>query len=376
MSTPSVPSQTRIDVPFLDLKGQYAQIKDEVNAAIQKVLDSCAFVLGPSVKEFEENYAGFCGVKHCVAVDTGTSALHLALLAAGVGPGDEVITAANTFIATCEAISYCGARPVLVDADPVTYTLDPGLLEAAITQKTKAIVPVHLYGRPADMDAINAVAKAHKLAVIEDACQAHGATYKGKRAGSLGLAGCFSFYPGKNLGAYGEGGAIVTNDDALAEDMRRRRDHGSMQKYHHDVIGYNYRLEGIQGAVLNVKLAHLPKWNELRQAHANRYRELLADANLVLPPADDDALSVYHLFVVQVDDRSRFQEDMRDEGVGTLIHYPIPVHKQKAYADQTWPSFPVTERMAGRIVSLPMFPELTDKQIQHVANVARHSVDL
>ena len=376
MSTPSASSQTRIDVPFLDLKGQYAQIKDEVNTGIQKVLDSCAFVLGPSVKEFEENYAQFCGVKHCVAVDTGTSALHLALLAAGVGPGDEVITAANTFIATCEAISYCGATPVLVDADASTYTLDPTLIEAAITPKTKAIIPVHLYGRPADMDAINAIAQAHKLPVIEDACQAHGATYKGRKAGSLGLAGCFSFYPGKNLGAYGEGGAIVTNDQTLADDIRRLRDHGSMQKYHHDVIGYNYRMEGIQGAVLNVKLRHLPKWNELRQAHANRYRELLSDANLVLPPADDAIQSVYHLFVVQVDDRSRFQEDLREEGIGTLIHYPIPVHKQKAYADLTWPSFPVTERLAGRIVSLPMFPELTHEQMNYVADTLREAVKI
>ncbi|GAB4328818.1 MAG: DegT/DnrJ/EryC1/StrS family aminotransferase [Candidatus Zixiibacteriota bacterium] len=365
-----------VEVPFLDLRAQYASIKDEIRAAIDAVLESSAYVLGPFVKEFEENFARFCGTKHCVAVDTGTSALHIALLAAGVGPGDEVITAANTFIATCEAISYTGAKPVLIDIDAATYTIDPNLIEAAITNKTKAIIPVHLYGRPADMDPILAVGKSHGIPVIEDAAQAHGAMYKGRMAGSMGLAGCFSFYPGKNLGAYGEGGAVTTDDDELANRMRMLRDHGSQQKYHHDVIGYNYRLEGIQGAILNVKLKHLPEWTRRRQAHANRYRELLADANLVLPPPDGEIQSVYHLFVVQVDDRSRFQEDLRDEGIGTLIHYPIPVHKQKAYAELTWPEFPVTERLAGRIVSLPMFPEMTEEQIVHVANAAKRSVNL
>lgn len=365
-----------VEVPFLDLKAQYASIKDEIRTAVDAVLESSAYVLGPFVKEFEENYAKFCGTKHCVAVDTGTSALHIALLAAGVGPGDEVITAANTFIATCEAISYTGARPVLVDMDAATYTIDPSLIEAAITKKTKAIIPVHLYGRPADMAPILAIGKSHGIPVIEDSAQAHGALYKGKKAGSMGLAGCFSFYPGKNLGAYGEGGAVTTDDDELANRMRMLRDHGSQQKYHHDVIGYNYRLEGLQGAILNVKLKHLPEWTRLRQAHANRYRELMADANLMLPPADGDIQSVYHLFVVQVDDRSRFQEDLRDEGVGTLIHYPIPVHKQKAYADINWPDFPVTEQQAGRIVSLPMFPEMTEEQIVHVADAAKRSVNL
>ncbi|MEW5875823.1 MAG: DegT/DnrJ/EryC1/StrS family aminotransferase [Candidatus Zixiibacteriota bacterium] len=366
----------KVNVPFLDLKAQYASIKNEVDAAILKVLQDCAFVLGPAVKEFEDNFARYCGTKHCVAVNTGTSALHLALLAYGIKPGDEVITAANTFIATCEAISYTGATPVLVDADEHTYTLDPAKLKAAITKKTKAVIPVHLYGRPAAMDPILAIARDAGLTVIEDACQAHGATYKGKPAGSLADAGCFSFYPGKNLGAYGEGGAITTNDDQVAADIRRLRDHGSNQKYHHDVVGYNFRLEGIQGAVLNTKLKHLPGWNRARRAHADQYRRLLSDANLVLPPADDDSQSVYHLYVVQVDDRSRFQEDLQEEGVGTLIHYPIPVHRQKAYADRTWPSFPVTERLSGRIVSLPMFAELTEEQIAHVAAAARRSVDL
>jgi dTDP-4-amino-4,6-dideoxygalactose transaminase len=365
-----------VNVPFLDLKAQYASIKSEIDAAIADVVSNCAFVLGPRVAEFEKNYAAFCGVTHCVAVNSGTSALHLALVSAGVKPGDEVITAANTFVATCEAISYCGAVPVLVDCDEHTYNINPDLIADAITGKTKAIVPVHLYGRPAPMAAINAIAKDAGIPVIEDACQAHGATYQGQPTGSLGHAGCFSFYPGKNLGAYGEGGAIVTNDDSLADTARKLRDHGSAQKYHHDAIGFNYRMEGIQGAVLNVKLKHLPEWNRLRRAHADRYRELLADANLVLPPADDDSQSVYHLFVVQVDDRARFQDDLKAEGIGTLIHYPIPVHRQKAYADREWPSFPVTERQSGRIVSLPMFAEMTDEQIGHVAGAARRSADL
>jgi dTDP-4-amino-4,6-dideoxygalactose transaminase len=365
-----------VNVPFLDLKAQYRAIKSEVDAAIQSVLSDCAFSSGPDVRAFEEKFAEFCGVKHCVALNTGTSALHLALLAAGVKPGDEVITAANTFIATCEAISYCGAVPVLVDVDEKTYNIDPRLIEKAITAKTKAIVPVHLYGRPAPMAQINAIASAAGIPVIEDACQAHGATYQGRPAGSWGQAGCFSFYPGKNLGAYGEGGAIITNNDDWAGEFRLMRDHGSVQKYHHDAVGYNYRMEGIQGAVLGVKLKHLTEWNHLRRAHAGRYRQQLAGANLVLPPLDDASQSVYHLFVVQVDDRSRFQEDLKEEGVSTLIHYPIPVHRQKAYGDRTWPSFPVTERLAGRIVSLPMFAELTDSQIGHVAGAARRSVDL
>jgi len=365
-----------VDVPFLDLKAQYAAIKQDIDAAIQSVVSDCAFISGPYVKAFEDKFAEYCGVKHCVAVNSGTSALHLALLAAGVRPGDEVITAANTFIATCEAISYCGANPVLVDVDEATYNIDPKLIEAAITPQTKAILPVHLYGRPAPMDAINKIAAARGITVIEDACQAHGATYKGKLAGSLSQAGCFSFYPGKNLGAYGEGGAIVTDNDDWANEFRLMRDHGSLQKYHHDAVGYNYRMEGIQGAVLGAKLKHLPRWSELRRAHADRYRQQMADANLILPPADDDSQSVYHLFIVQVDDRSRFQDDLKEEGVSTLIHYPIPVHLQKAYGDRQWPSFPVTERLSGRIVSLPMYAELTDAQIDHVADAAKRSVNL
>lgn len=363
-------------VPFLDLKAQYASIKDEITPAIAGVLEDCAFVLGKRVGEFETNFAKYSGAKHCVAVDTGTSALHLALMVAGVKPGDEVITAANTFIATCAAISYTGATPILVDTDPNTYTIDPELLKRAITRKTKVILPVHLYGRPAAMDAINAIAREHGIIVIEDACQAHGAHYKGKPAGSLGQAACFSFYPGKNLGAYGEGGAIVTDNEEWDQKLRMLRDHGSLQKYHHDALGYNYRMEGIQGAVLNVKLKHLDEWNTKRRRNADLYRQKLAGANLVLPPKDDDSQSVYHLFVVQVDDRARFQDDLKAEEIDTLIHYPIPVHRQKAYPQMAALSFPVTERLSGRIVSLPMFAELTEAQIEHVAQVARHSVNL
>jgi dTDP-4-amino-4,6-dideoxygalactose transaminase len=363
-------------VPFLDLKAQYATIKDEITPAITGVIEDCAFVLGKRVGEFETNFAKYSGARHCIAVDTGTSALHLALIVAGVGPGDEVITAANTFIATCAAISYTGATPVLVDVDPNTYTIDPELLKKAITKKTKVLLPVHLYGRPAAMDAINAIAKERGIIVIEDACQAHGARYKGKSAGSLGAAACFSFYPGKNLGAYGEGGAIVTDNDDWAEKLRMLRDHGSLQKYHHDVLGYNYRMEGIQGVVLNVKLRHLDDWNAKRRRNADLYRQKLAGANLVLPPKDDDSQSVYHLFVVQVDDRARFQDDLKAEEIDTLIHYPIPVHRQKAYPQMNALSFPVTERLAGRIVSLPMYAELTEAQIEHVAQAARHSVNL
>jgi dTDP-4-amino-4,6-dideoxygalactose transaminase len=363
-------------VPFVDLRAQYASIKDEIDAAIAGVVQKCAFVLGPAVAEFEENFAQFCGVKHCVAVNSGTSALHLALIAAGVGPGDEVITAANTFIATCAAISHCGATPVLVEPDPATYNINPNLIGDAVTPRTKAILPVHLYGRPAPMDAINAVAAEIGVPVIEDACQAHGASYQGRRAGQLGRAACFSFYPGKNLGAYGEGGAIVTDDEAWATHARMLRDHGSRQKYHHEMLGFNYRMEGIQGAVLNVKLKHLDEWNARRRSRADRYREKLQGANLVLPPADDGARSVYHLFVVQVDDRSRFQDDLKAEGIDTIIHYPIPVHRQKAYESLANRSFPVTENLCGRIVSLPMFAELTDEQVDFVAEAARQSVDL
>jgi dTDP-4-amino-4,6-dideoxygalactose transaminase len=361
-------------VPFVDLKAQYASIKDEIDSAIAGVVEKCAFVLGPAVAEFEESFARYCGVKHCVAVNSGTGALHLTLLAAGVKPGDEVITAANTFIATCAAISHCGASPVLVDVDPSTYNLNPGLLADAITPKTRAILPVHLYGRPAPMDPINAIASDAGITVIEDACQAHGADYQGKRTGQWGRAACFSFYPGKNLGAYGEGGAVVTDDDDWAERIRMWRDHGQSRKYHHEMLGFNYRMEGIQGAVLNVKLKHLDEWNSRRRSRADRYRERFAGTGVVLPPPDDEARSVYHLFVIQVNDRTRFQKDLKAEEIDTLIHYPIPVHQQPAYPSLNGQRFPVTDEIADRIVSLPMFAELSDEQIDFVADVAKKSI--
>jgi len=362
-------------VPFLDLKAQYRSIKGEVDTAIAEVVDNCAFILGKAVQSFEEEFAKYCGVKHCIAVNSGTSAIHLALMAAGVGPGDEVIVPANTFIASCSPVVHCGAKPVLVDVDPNTYNIDPERLRAALTDKTKVILPVHLYGRPAPMDAINVIAKESEVTVIEDACQAHGATYKGKRAGQHGRGACFSFYPGKNLGAYGEGGAVVTNDDDWNERLRKWRDHGSSQKYYHELVGYNYRMEGIQGAVLGVKLQYLDRWNAARQSRAARYRQQLAGANLVLPPEDDDAQSVYHLFIVQVDDRKRFQQDLKDSGIDTLIHYPIPIHKQEAFRALANESFPVTERLAERVVSLPMFAELSDEQVDYVSETSRRSVD-
>jgi len=362
-------------VPFLDLRAQYQSIKPEIDQVIQDVISDCAFALGKYVLEFEKNFAAFCETKHCVATNTGTAALHLVMRALGIGPGDEVITAANTFIATCEPISYQGATPVLVDIDEETYTLDPAKLKAAITDRTKLIVPVHLYGRPAEMDPIKKIADDAGIPVLEDTCQAHGATYRGQKTGSLGVAGCFSFYPAKNLGAYGEGGAAVTDSDDLAVRMRRLRDHGSDRKYYHTEIGYNYRLEGIQGAVLNVKLRHLEKWNAARQAHAERYRALLGDppGRVKLPPADDDCRSVYHLFVIGVERRDELQKLLADRGIGCLIHYPVPVHRQEAYAHLGYKKgdFPVTEKLANRILSLPMFPELKEEQLQEVGNAIR-----
>jgi dTDP-4-amino-4,6-dideoxygalactose transaminase len=303
-------------------------------------------------------------------VGNGTDALWFALLALGIGPGDEVITAPNTFIATAEAISFCGATPVFADVDPRTYTMDPARLEAAITPKTKAVIPVHLFGQPADMDPILETACRHGLWVVEDACQAHGALYKGRKAGSMGAAGCFSFYPGKNLGAFGEGGAVVTNDEALADRVRRLRDHGQAKKYYHSAIGWNGRLDGIQAAVLQVKLKYLDAGNDARRAHADRYRERLAGVGqVVLPVEADAARHVYHIFAVQVDDRDRVLQAMGDRGIGCGIHYPVPVHLQEAYAHLGLAagSFPVAERAASRFLSLPMFPELTAGQVDDVA---------
>jgi dTDP-4-amino-4,6-dideoxygalactose transaminase len=355
-------------IPFLDLNAQYRSIRGELDAAVLRVLESSQFVLGNEVAAFEREFAAYCGVRHAVGVNSGTSALHLALLAAGIGPGDEVITTPMTFVATIAAILYAGATPVLVDIDPLTGTMDPDRIDEAITARTKAILPVHLHGCMGDLDPILSLADAHRLAVIEDAAQAHGAEYKGRRAGSIGDIGCFSFYPGKNLGACGEAGAVVTNDGSLAEAIRMLRDWGQASKYHHLVKGYNYRMEGIQGAVLRVKLGHIEAWTEARRRHAERYDALLSGCGIRTPAAMPDARHVYHVYAVRLRNRNAAQQQLRRAGVATGIHYPVPVHLQPAYADlgHRPGDFPHAERFAAEILSLPMFPELTGEQIQRV----------
>lgn len=360
-------------VPFVDLQAQYQSIKEEVNTAIARVLANAAFILGREVEAFESAFAEYVGAKFCVGVSNGTAALQLALTACGIKAGDEVIVPANTFFASAEAVSTAGATPVFVDADAVSYTIDPAKIEAAITPRTRAVMPVHLYGQAANLDPIFDIAARRNLFVIEDAAQAHGSLYKGERVGALGRVGCFSFYPGKNLGAYGEGGAVVTNDEDVARQVRLLRDHGSIQKYRHEIVGYNSRLEGIQGAVLNVKLPHLDKWNDLRREHAALYGELLKESELVLPREMPYARHVYHLYVVQTSAREELQQSLNEAGVQTGIHYPVPVHLQPAYAslDHKRGDFPEAEKQAARVLSLPMFPELTGEHMQHVAESIR-----
>ena len=358
-------------VPFLDLKAQYESIKDEVAVAIQQVLDKTAFAGGPFVAQFEKEFAAFCGTRFCEGVGNGTDALWMALLALGVGPGDEVITVPDTFIATAEAISFCGAKPVFVDVEEQTYNMNPSLLEAAITPKTKAIIPVHLFGQMADMDPIMEIARKRKLFVIEDASQAHGAEYKGRFAGSIGDAGCFSFYPGKNLGAYGEAGAVVTNDEELDKKIRMLRDHGQAKKYHHTYIGWNARMDGIQGAILSVKLKQLGKWTEARRRNARVYDELLNGVHGVVPPKEAPyGKHVYHLYAIRVANRDRLISALAEKEIFCGIHYPIPVHLLDAYKSLNLGegSFPVAEKSASEFVSLPMFPELTREQIEYVAS--------
>jgi dTDP-4-amino-4,6-dideoxygalactose transaminase len=361
-------------VPFVDLRAQYRAIKEEIDAAIARVVESAAFVLGPEVEAFEAEFAAYCGARFCVGVSNGTAAVQLALQACGVGAGDEVIVPANTFFATAEAVSTAGARPVFVDADPVSRNLDPGKVEAAVTERTRALLPVHLYGQPADLDPLFEIAARRRLLVVEDAAQAHGAEYKGRRAGSLGRAGCFSFYPGKNLGAYGEGGAVTTDDPEVARRARLLRDHGSERKYRHEIVGYNFRLEAMQGAILRAKLRHLDGWNELRRRHAARYRELLDGAGVRLPRETPGARPVYHLFVVESDERDALQQSLAAAGVQTGVHYPVPVHLQPAYAGHGHRAgdFPVAERLSATVLSLPMFAELTDDQLARVAQAIKN----
>jgi dTDP-4-amino-4,6-dideoxygalactose transaminase len=353
-------------IPFVDLKAQYNSIKDEIATAIQRVLDNTSFIMGKEVQIFEEQFAEYVGAKHCIAVNSGTAAVQVAVQSSGVTCGDEIILPTNSFFATAEGVSTAGAKPVFVDCDATTYNIDVTKIEAAITEKTKAIMPVHLYGQSADLDPIFAIAEKHNLLVLEDAAQAHGSLYKGKKVGALGKAGGFSFYPGKNLGAYSEGGAIVTNDDDVARHARLLRDHGSIEKYKHEIVGYNFRLEGLQGAILQVKLKYLDKWNDMRRANALIYNELLADTDLILPTEFDYARHIYHLYVVQTDRRDELQKYLGDHDIQTGIHYPIPIHLQPAYESfgHKTGDFPEAERQAKRLLTLPMFPELTKEQIE------------
>jgi dTDP-4-amino-4,6-dideoxygalactose transaminase len=376
-TAPSAPATRKpAGVPFLDLKAQYQQVRDEMLEALRDVSDSTTYVLGPRVVAFEEAFARYAGVDHCVAVNSGTSALHLALLAAGVGPGDEVITVPMTFIATSWAISYVGARPVFVDVDPLTYTMDARQVQRLITPKTKAILPVHLYGQPADLGPLLEIANRHGIPLIEDGAQAHGAKYQGRPAGSLGQTGCFSFYPGKNLGAYGEGGAVTTNDEQLARRMKALRDHAQSQRYQHDEIGFNYRMDAMQGAVLGIKLKYIEAWTEARRHRADRYRTLLADLPLQLPLEAPGRRHVWHLFVALHPERDCLRAALEADGIHTGLHYPIPLHMQKAYANLGYQpgAFPVSERIGRECFSLPLYPELTDEQQDAVVASLRRAL--
>ena len=360
-------------IPFVDLKAQYRGIQPEINAAVARVLESAQFVLGEEVAAFEREFAEYCQVKHAIALNSGTSALHLALLASGIGPGDEVISTPFTFVATVAAVGYTGARTVFVDIEPRSFTIDASQVEQAITPRTKAIMPVHLYGQAADLDPIVAIARKHGLVVIEDAAQAHGGLYKGRSVGSIGDIGCFSFYPGKNLGAYGEGGVAVTNNPDSARTIRMLRDWGQDRKYHHVLKGYNYRMEALQGAILRVKLRHLEAWTEARRKHAAFYDRHLSGTVAKTPSAMPSSRHVYHVYAVRVASRDAVQQALHDQGIQTGIHYPIPVHLQPAYSDLAYHAgdFPHSEHAASEVLSLPMFPELTEEQQEIVCAALR-----
>ncbi len=406
-----------MNVPFLDLKAQYASIKDEIHSAIDQVLEATAFAGGPFVAQFEKEFASFCGCAHAMGVGSGTEALWLCLLAAGIGPGDEVITVPDSFIATAEAITFCGATPAFVDVDEKTYNMDPAKLEEYLKKRfgrgsssrnmepatrnpsapnpmvgglkpeswsvkpgasrPRAVIPVHLFGQPADMGPIMEIAGKYRLLVIEDACQAHGAEYKGKKAGSIGAAGCFSFYPGKNLGAYGEAGAVVTNDAEMAGKIRMIRDHGQSKKYYHGLVGWNDRMDGIQGAVLKAKLKHLPAWNEARRRNARLYNQLLSGVEgVILPQEAEYAKHIYHVYAIRVAKRDKVMSALAEKGINCGIHYPIPIHLQEAYRSVGWKKgdFPVAEKCADEFLSLPMYPELSAEQIAFVAQQIKESV--
>jgi dTDP-4-amino-4,6-dideoxygalactose transaminase len=363
-------------IQFVNLQAQYAALREEVHAAIYHVLEHCTFASGPAVAAFEEAFACYCGVRHCIGVNSGTSALHLALLACGVGSGDEVITVPMTFVATAWAISYVGARPVFVDIEPITYTMDVAQVERAMTARTRALLPVHLYGQMADLTPLRELCDRYGLALIEDAAQAHGAEYHGVRAGGMSQVGCFSFYPGKNLGAYGEGGALTTNDDALAARVRKLRDHAQSARYCHEEVGFNYRMDGLQGAILGVKLRHLETWNAARRQVAARYEVLLDETSLALPREAKGRRSVWHLYVVRHPQRDHLQQALTAAGIGSGLHYPIPVHFQPAYAylGHGAGDFPVAEGVAGECLSLPMYAELTEAQQVYIAHTLKQEL--
>ena len=362
-------------IPFVDLKAQYKSIKEDIDAAIERVIGSSTFVGGPEVRQFEEEFAAFCEAGACVGVGSGTDALYLALRALEIGSGDEVITVSHTFIATAEAITLAGARPVFVDVSEDTMLMDPDALEAAITQRTRAVIPVHLYGQPCDMDRINDIAHRHDLKVIEDAAQAHGARWQGQFVGTLSDVGCFSFYPGKNLGAYGDAGAVVSRDPDLIAKIRILGNHGRREKYMHEIEGVNSRLDGLQAAILRVKLGHMEAWNAARRAHANQYMNILADSGVRIPAVKEHAEPVWHLFVVRVPNRDQLRVALGEVGISTGVHYPVPLHWQPAYANlgMSEGSLPVTEEVASEVLSLPMFPELAREQIERVGK-AIHAV--
>jgi dTDP-4-amino-4,6-dideoxygalactose transaminase len=372
-----MPTAAPAKIPFVDLQAQYRSLKADIDATVLKTMEETAFIQGERVRRLENDFAAYSGARYGIGASSGTSALHAALVAAGIGEGDEVITVAHTFIATVESILHAGAVPVFVDIDPETYCLDPARIEAAITPRTKAIVPVHLYGQLADMEAILAVAKKHDLIVIEDAAQAHGAANAdGKRAGSMGLSAAFSFYPGKNLGAYGDAGIITTNDEALSQKLHSLMDHGRETKYTHQMIGYNYRLDGLQAAILSVKLKRLDDWNRARRRAAHRYNALLKGLEVVTPV--ESRGHVYHLYILQVNDRDGLGKALEADGIATGVHYPVPLHLQPCLKDH--PSskaarLPVTERVASRIISLPMFAEITEEQQERVAAGIRKFVE-
>jgi dTDP-4-amino-4,6-dideoxygalactose transaminase len=357
-------------IPLVDLKAQYAEIRSEVDAAVGRVIANADFILGKDVEEFEAEYTRYCEAAHCVALDSGLSALELGMRALGIGPGDEVITPAHSFIASSSAISFTGATPVWVDSDPQTYNIDPKLIKAAITPRTKAIMPVHLYGQPADMEPIMEIARRHKLLVVEDACQAHGARYRGRRVGTIGDIAAFSFYPGKNLGAYGDAGALVTNNAEVAKTVHDMRNYGQRKKYEHAFLAWNRRMDTLQAAILRAKLPHLEAWNTARRRHASAYDELLAGSGLGLPHTAPGVEHVFHLYVVQSERRDALLAHLADGGVHGGIHYPVPIHLQEAYrpAGKGAGSFPVAEAVTPRVLSLPMYPELGEDQLQRVAD--------